>query len=64
MARQLSKDELKQLIWIYSQIQGDPDLILRYACSGYRIETMYKGISETIDRLQKELAELEEKEVR
>jgi hypothetical protein len=53
--KQLSRFELKQLIWVYSQVQGDPDLLLRYAGSGYKIETMYRGIHDTIVRLQKEL---------
>ena len=55
MGNKLGKDDLKQLIWIYEQVRGDPDLLLRYAGSGYRIETMYVGLTETISRLQKEL---------
>ena len=61
---ELNKDDLGHLIWIYQQVRDSPDLLLRYAGSGYRLETIYRSITETIERLEKELAKIEAKEVR
>jgi hypothetical protein len=56
---ELSLDEMKELVWIYQQIRGDPDLLLRYAGNGWSVKTAYYAITRQMRELEITLAKME-----
>ena len=58
MVEELTKDEMKQLIWTYEQVRGDPDLLLRYAGSGWSVKTAFYAITRQIRELNGQLEKM------
>ena len=57
-----TKEELKELIWLYDQIKTSPTLLVQIAGRAYEIDEVYHAISEKQAKLRTELNEVVQQE--